>query len=73
MDGVRMRMSTFLILKLSLKKRLLTGLNSRKSGKKYEGVVEPSYEKLLEQMITFLVTSGKREEKPPSQNLIQDG
>ena len=31
----------------------------------YEGVVEPSYKKLLGKNPTVLVTSGKRGEKPP--------
>ena len=46
MDGVRMRMSTFLIFKLLLLKRLLTGLNEWKLVKNHECVVEPSYEKI---------------------------
>ena len=35
----------------------------------YEGVVEPSYKNLPEQMPTVLVTAGKREEKPPRHGL----
>ena len=31
----------------------------------YEGVVEPSYKKLLDHMLTMLVSAGRREEKPP--------
>ena len=33
----------------------------------YEGVVEPSYKKLLDHMLTMLVSAGRREEKPPQQ------
>ena len=32
-----------------------------------EGVVEPSYLKILEQMLTVMVTTGKREENRPRQ------
>ena len=37
----------------------------------YGGVVEPSYKKLLEQMIIMLVTAGKLEEMPPYKKFTQ--
>ena len=35
----------------------------------YEGVVEPSYKKIIGEMPTVLASAGKKEEKPPCQLL----